>query len=130
MSARSERSRLDGDVRELLGNDPELLALAERVASRRPCEVAGAAGAVLVGSIAAWAFMSATSRSSFSVRAWVRMALNCRAVRNIIRVRIETTTPAMNAQAIRNNIDAWIVRPYQYQNVTSGPMFLMMKTSR
>src|SRR5215210_3508639 len=80
--------------------------------------------------MAAFAFMSATSRSSFSVREALRMELNCRAVRNISRARIVMMMPARNAQAIRNSIDAWIVRPYQYQNVTSGPMFLMMKTSR
>ena len=38
----AEGSRLDRDVRELLSDDPELLALAETIASLRPREVAGA----------------------------------------------------------------------------------------
>ena len=36
----SEGSRLDRDVRELLRDDPELLALAETIASLRPRDVA------------------------------------------------------------------------------------------
>ena len=38
----AEGSRLDRDVRELLRDDPELLALAETIASLRPCKVANA----------------------------------------------------------------------------------------
>ena len=38
----AEGSRLDRDVRELLRDDPELLALAETIASLRPREVASA----------------------------------------------------------------------------------------
>ena len=41
----SEGSRLDRDVRELLRDDPELLALAETIASLRPREVAAASDA-------------------------------------------------------------------------------------
>ena len=41
----SEGSRLDRDVRELLRDDPELLALAETIASLRPREVVSAADA-------------------------------------------------------------------------------------
>ena len=41
----SEGSRLDRDVRELLRDDPELLALAETIASLRPREVATASDA-------------------------------------------------------------------------------------
>ena len=41
----SEGSRLDRDVRELLRDDPELLALAETIASLRPRELAGASDA-------------------------------------------------------------------------------------
>ena len=38
-------SRLDREVRELLRNDPELLALAEVIASLRPQEIASPATA-------------------------------------------------------------------------------------
>ncbi len=41
----AEGSRLDRDVRELLRDDPELLALAETIASLRPRELAGASDA-------------------------------------------------------------------------------------
>jgi len=41
----SEGSRLDRDVRELLRDDPELLALAETIASLRPRELATASDA-------------------------------------------------------------------------------------
>jgi hypothetical protein len=41
----AEGSRLDRDVRELLRDDPELLALAETIASLRPREVATASDA-------------------------------------------------------------------------------------
>jgi len=40
-----EGSRLDRDVRELLRDEPELLALAETIASLRPREVATASDA-------------------------------------------------------------------------------------
>lgn len=39
MTADEGGSRLDGEVRELLGDDPELLALAETIASLRPAEL-------------------------------------------------------------------------------------------
>jgi len=41
----SEGSRLDRDVRELLRDDPELLALAETIASLRPRDVTAASDA-------------------------------------------------------------------------------------
>jgi len=41
----AEGSHLDRDVRELLHDDPELLALAETIASLRPREVATASDA-------------------------------------------------------------------------------------
>ena len=43
MRANTGGSRLDRDVRELLRDDPELLALAETIASLRPREVTSAA---------------------------------------------------------------------------------------
>ena len=45
MRANTGGSRLDQDVRELLRDDPELLALAETIASLRPPEVVSAAEA-------------------------------------------------------------------------------------
>ena len=42
MRANAGGSRLDRDVRELLRDDPELLALAETIASLRPREVVSA----------------------------------------------------------------------------------------
>ena len=45
MRANTGGSRLDQDVRELLRDDPELLALAETIASLRPRENASAADA-------------------------------------------------------------------------------------
>jgi hypothetical protein len=45
LRSHTRESRLDRDVRELLRDDPELLALAETIASLRPREVVGAAEA-------------------------------------------------------------------------------------